>query len=290
MPIIIDLGDETQTGPGNWLTHWVNQQKAKAKPVIQNPHHKLTSATIAKAQRKSNVDRLLESIDLMPDDVTYSHFADLFESVIKQSAARAIRNINLDISVDDIDEDMLRQMAEDRVDNFFAQINATTENQIRRAVEDGISQDDSTDELISRIQDVIESRANNAWNMAQTQTNGLSNFGALSAYDEAGVEANGWGTMQDERVRDSHAEIEGEEVPVGAQFSIGVAYPGDPSGDISEIANCRCFLYPVTKSRGKLYTAEIEKSHDDALDVNTRRIAIAVKKVIRGQIKLIRLR
>lgn len=52
-----------------------------------------------------------------------------------------------------------------------------------------------------------------------------------------------WVTMGDDRVRKSHADAAGQTVRTGEQFSVGnarLSYPGDPTGPIEEVANCRC--------------------------------------------------
>jgi hypothetical protein len=51
-----------------------------------------------------------------------------------------------------------------------------------------------------------------------------------------------WLTQGDDRVRDTHAAIDGERVDIGAAFSNGLRYPHDPVGPASEVVNCRCSL------------------------------------------------
>ena len=51
-----------------------------------------------------------------------------------------------------------------------------------------------------------------------------------------------WHTARDPRVRDSHAALDRESVGIGAAFSNGLAYPGDPSAPASETVNCRCWM------------------------------------------------
>lgn len=54
-----------------------------------------------------------------------------------------------------------------------------------------------------------------------------------------------WNTMTDERVRDSHSELEGVTIPFGDLFDVGgfqASRPGDPSLPVEELANCRCVL------------------------------------------------
>jgi uncharacterized protein with gpF-like domain len=51
-----------------------------------------------------------------------------------------------------------------------------------------------------------------------------------------------WLTQQDDRVRDSHAEIDGETVGLDDVFSNGLECPGDENGDPEDVINCRCSL------------------------------------------------
>jgi hypothetical protein len=58
-----------------------------------------------------------------------------------------------------------------------------------------------------------------------------------------------WRTAEDDRVRDSHVFMDGQEVQMGQMFVTGdgnlLEYPGDPSGPPEEIINCRCFREPL---------------------------------------------
>lgn len=54
-----------------------------------------------------------------------------------------------------------------------------------------------------------------------------------------------WVTSLDEKVRSSHREADGVEIPVAGTFHLDsgpVRYPGDPLGPPSEVVNCRCGL------------------------------------------------
>ena len=92
----------------------------------------------------------------------------------------------------------------------------------------------------------------------------------LGEHDVARV----WTTMQDDRVRASHAHTHGQRRTLGQRFLVGpdgsgkfaaMRYPGDPTVPISFWARDRCILRPVSSAR----TAAMQQSDmldPDALD------------------------
>lgn len=62
-----------------------------------------------------------------------------------------------------------------------------------------------------------------------------------------------WVSMRDDRVRDSHADLDGEVRKVGEEFKTNLKFPRDPNAPIEEVANCRCWLMvaQVRKERKK---------------------------------------
>lgn len=51
-----------------------------------------------------------------------------------------------------------------------------------------------------------------------------------------------WIATLDSRTRDSHASLDGKEIPLDKLFDNGLERPRDPNGIPSEICNCRCSL------------------------------------------------
>jgi uncharacterized protein with gpF-like domain len=51
-----------------------------------------------------------------------------------------------------------------------------------------------------------------------------------------------WVATADDRTRESHAELDGEEVLVDEPFSNGLMCPADPTGEPEEVYNCRCTI------------------------------------------------
>ncbi len=84
--------------------------------------------------------------------------------------------------------------------------------------------------------------------LARTDLNSLSNGGSQMAAEMIGVGYKQWLTAEDDRVRETHAEADGQIVPIDQPFDVGgeaLDYPGDPSGSDEEVCNCRCTLIYV---------------------------------------------
>lgn len=100
--------------------------------------------------------------------------------------------------------------------------------------------------IAKRMRNVTGMNARNSIMTARTLTTAAENAGRLKGFDDAkklGVRMKQeWLATLDVRTRDSHRHVDGEKVEVGAKFSNGLRFPGDPDAPYSETANCRCTL------------------------------------------------
>lgn len=79
--------------------------------------------------------------------------------------------------------------------------------------------------------------------IARTELAGALNAGEFAAAIQSGVmRSKTWMTQKDDRVRDTHDDLEGVTVDIGATFPNGLRYPHDPLGSAAETINCRCSL------------------------------------------------
>lgn len=118
---------------------------------------------------------------------------------------------------------------------------------IRRDLVQGVVQGEGIPKISRRIQNSLEKNLNNATRIARTETTrvmGESRLQAFEKSEEKGLKLEKvWIAASDSRTRDSHAELDGEAVPVDQPFSNGLMYPGDQStGDPAETINCRCTM------------------------------------------------
>lgn len=77
--------------------------------------------------------------------------------------------------------------------------------------------------------------------IARTEVNTASNIGMHEAAEFNNKNIKMWISRRDDRVRESHVLIDGEEQPMDSYYSNGCLYPGDPDGPPKEVINCRCF-------------------------------------------------
>lgn len=131
--------------------------------------------------------------------------------------------------------------------------NATTLESITQEVADAVgeavSAGFSESETIAQVADRIRGVYNfadetRAVRIARTEIVGASNAGSFEGMKRTGVDRKEWLSSKDERVRETHQDLDGQTVGINEDFvsSSGarLAFPGDPDGPPEEIIQCRC--------------------------------------------------
>lgn len=150
----------------------------------------------------------------------------------------------------DLEAPFVQDFVDSRAKQLAGQVTDTTYQAIRDALNEGIGSGEGIPELADRIRHVFDVAQTRATTIARTETIGAYNGAAATVANDAGtdvVAGQEWIATRDARVREQHAERDGERVPVGEPFSGGLMYPGDPAGDPGDTINCRCtvaFLTP----------------------------------------------
>lgn len=123
----------------------------------------------------------------------------------------------------------------------------------------GIIQGESIPNIAKRLRNVTDMNRASAIRNARTATTGAENRGRmdmLRSAKEKGINAKKvWLATSDNRTRDAHAELDGEEMNIDEPFvnELGeIMFPGDPAADPGNVYNCRCTLtYKVVGFEGK---------------------------------------
>lgn len=122
---------------------------------------------------------------------------------------------------------------------------------LAHALAEGLRENESPRELADRLRETYTGlRETRALTIARTESARAYNTARQAVWHAEGVRATEWLSARDERVRRepyNHA-IDGERVPLGARFSNGLRFPGDPEGAAGNVINCRCVTIPVDES------------------------------------------
>lgn len=130
--------------------------------------------------------------------------------------------------------------------NFWtSKINETTANKLTNTLAEWTGNDETTSELVERIQaDFNGITAGRANTIANTEIGIATEEAKLDGYKQMGIPTKIWvwspGTKGG--VRDDHASMDGEEVPIDGYFSNGMRHPLDPNFGAGDIANCACTI------------------------------------------------
>ena len=91
------------------------------------------------------------------------------------------------------------------------------------------------------IKEIGELRKNQSKTIARTEIGIVTSRSRFDAFYAEGVEHWEWTTAMDERVRVDHELVNGTVIRVGESFPfVGIRYPLDTEGDLSQVINCRC--------------------------------------------------
>lgn len=110
--------------------------------------------------------------------------------------------------------------------------------------------------------------------IARTETHSAHELGTMQAFEDLDVEYLQWDAHLDNRVRETHEEINGEIIPLGGTFSNGLKYPGDKNGPIKEWINCRCHGVPYILPPGAIAPNMPYFRESDLIYVNQPKLEI----------------
>lgn len=121
---------------------------------------------------------------------------------------------------------------------------------INSSVLQGILQGESMDKIAKRLLPIMDSNRTSAIRNARTLVTGAENRGRIDSYhelaDQGIIIKKVWIATGDDRTRDAHLVMDGQEVDLDENFVDGdgyeLEYPADPSGEPATVYNCRCSM------------------------------------------------
>lgn len=144
---------------------------------------------------------------------------------------------------------MERNVNELMTQDFWSNLTETTRGDMLRIITAGVIDGHSVSRMRKTIQAKIPSYSRTRAEMvARTETTGMLNAGhqaSMEAVSEAtggAIEGKVWSTLADDRVRDDHRVIDGQERKLADMFKLGngelAMYPGDARLTVGQRANC----------------------------------------------------
>jgi HK97 family phage portal protein len=129
--------------------------------------------------------------------------------------------------------------------NFAYRLDET----VGQAITDG----SSGTQLRASVEELFDMQQLHLRTISRTETSAAFNSGRMEAMQQIGVQRHQWLTAGDERVRDTHAALDGAIAIVGTNdweggggvVATSLRYPLDPTAPPGETINCRCVTIPV---------------------------------------------
>lgn len=142
-----------------------------------------------------------------------------------------------------------------KVRNLLAGIPDETSKLISDEITRAVGMGASPEQIAEGVQRILDITGSNYWPnrarvIAVTTVHTMANAGSqaamlmLQARTEKPLTKE-WVSREDERVRPTHHEADGQRVPVSGMFTVGgfpMLHPGDPDAPASEVVGCRCSM------------------------------------------------
>ncbi len=113
---------------------------------------------------------------------------------------------------------------------------------VRAVILAGVDEGLTVPQIGRKLRDFYQDRSSyKAMRVARTEVTQSAGYAQHESAAQGGVmHKHQWLSSRDDRVRDSHAMLDGEEKMLNEPYSNGLMFPGDPSGDPAETIQCRC--------------------------------------------------
>jgi len=178
---------------------------------------------------------------------TLSH--DYVKSAMTGAAKLAFSETDHDINFNLYDQNILRVL-ERRLNYFSNVVNENTVKMLKDEISAGVAAGETLDAISKRIDNVMQFCEDfRSTRIATTEIFGSANESMFDAFKTAGFKAKEWVTARDERVRESHARLDGQVIGLTEAFQTEngstLNFPGDASSaEPGDYINCRCRLAP----------------------------------------------
>lgn len=165
------------------------------------------------------------------------------------------KELQINTSFTLVKEGTVRQLIkEDRLLLPLMEMNKTKDiawniKNVNSQVLQSVLQGEDLFQLRNRFRNIAHMNVNVAYSRARTAMTCAQNMGSLDSIERAkelGIKVKKqWLANADDRTRPTHVLLDGETKETDEPFSNGLMYPGDSSGSLDEVMNCRCDMLSV---------------------------------------------
>ena len=249
----------------------------------------LGQKTVAKTLGPEDIPSILKN--LKPEYMSALLSPEL-EDLIGEWASEIFDELGVDAAFN-LQNPIVREHLEYMRVNKVKGITDTTYKALTKNLSEGVKAGESIPSLAKRVSQTFDvAKTSRAETIARTEVIGSSNFATTEAHRQSGVvTTRAWLATLDDRVRDYHADMNGQERAIDKPFTAGdgstAMHPGSfnvPEHDI----NCRCTTVAKIKDPKGMWLSEEEqvrrwKAFDERATLWEKRIVRACKKGFQAQ-------
>jgi SPP1 gp7 family putative phage head morphogenesis protein len=184
--------------------------------------------------------RAMDAVDRYLESDSKKAWTRTITPLAKQAAERAgaVVAADMDITFQLLHPNLIK-FAQKNTARMVKDVSKTTKSLISDIVQGGLDEGATNNQIAVLIKDATGFSIKRAQLIARTETTKAFNGAPEESLADYGKSAGivftkEWSTAGDDKVRDEHADMEGETVLVGESFSNGLDYPSEP--------NCRCTI------------------------------------------------
>lgn len=182
------------------------------------------------------------------------------ENLVQAGYGAAVQRIGADTTFDPTDADV--QAIQARLNEQARGIAGTTQEEVNRAIREGIAENESVSEVQGRVTSTLRRMADGTEEIDQSRARRIASTTTTTAFEkgqekvmrENGMFGRMWLSQRDVHVRRGHLEADGQTVELDEPFEVApslaaseeeLQFPGDPSGSPANVINCRCTALPI---------------------------------------------
>lgn len=240
------------------------REKAKARLL-----HKLHAAGMDSGRAEQRLDIDVDDLFDENDHADVAAIEKLFTELCEQRGEEQLADLGVELEVALSNASVSRFVQRASV-QVLSQTVSTTRDRLRTAFAKVAKEGGAVADYVRAVDEVFDSRRDNALLIARTEVLGGYNFAGMDAAKQSGVvRAKEWMTADDELVREAHSEAEAQgpidmdeawEMDDGTE-TFAMQFPGDPDGPASLVCNCRCTMtYVVDEERKARLKAEYRRT------------------------------